>query len=194
MLGVVDRALSAQFRRLGAHIGRKPGYYIVLPVVISLLAATGVQQLRYESDIEYLFSPVNGRSKTEKATVERLFPTNFTEFDPGRSANTGYYIRLIVTKPGGGSLLTQEVFAELAELDRVVRDVKVDAGTEQWTYDQICAMWEGKCRENVALKMGEFITDVEAGKSKVTYPLWYVDDTCCPSSRRWGRRFWMGRT
>ena len=177
---MVDRQLSDKFRRLGAHIGHKPGYFIVLPVLISLLAATGVQQLRYQDDPEYLFSPVTGRSKQERATVDRLFPTNFTAFNTGRLTDTGHFIRLTITDPNGGSVLTQEVFDELVKLDKVVREVVVDAGEQRWTYDQICASWDGKCLDNVALKMRDHMADVEAGRANVTYPVWLVGDDILP--------------
>ncbi|KAF0307910.1 Patched domain-containing protein 1 [Amphibalanus amphitrite] len=186
-LGVVDRVLSAQFRRLGAHIGRRPSYFIIFPVMITLLAATGVQQLRYQDDPEYLFSPSTGRSKQERATVDRLYPTNFSQFNTGRMADMGHFIRLVVTAPaGGGPLLTERVFDQLYELDEAVRKVRVDAGEESWTYDQICATWGDDCLDNVALKMRKYIKDVEANKSTVTYPVWFEADDVLPVIETFG--------
>ena len=175
-MGLVDRVLSAWFRRLGERIGRKPGFFLVMPVMISLLAATGVQQLRYQDDPDYLFSPSNGRSTEELAIVERLFPTNFTNFNTGRMTDTGHFIRLIVTAPGGGSVLKQDIFDDLVKLDKIVRDVEVDAGEEQWAYDQICASWGGECLDNVPLKMRKYMADVEANRTMVAYPVWITDD------------------
>ncbi|XP_043232014.1 patched domain-containing protein 3-like [Amphibalanus amphitrite] len=186
-LGVVDRVLSAQFRRLGAHIGRRPSYFIIFPVMITLLAATGVQQLRYQDDPEYLFSPSTGRSKQERATVDRLYPTNFSQFNTGRMVDMGHFIRLVVTAPaGGGPLLTERVFDQLYELDEAVRKVRVDAGEESWTYDQICATWGDDCLDNVALKMRKYIKDVEANKSTVTYPVWFEADDVLPVIETFG--------
>ena len=175
-MGLVDRVLSAKFRRLGEHIGRKPGFFLVMPVMISLLAATGVQQLRYQDDPEYLFSPSNGRSREELAVVERLFPTNFTAFNTGRMTDTGHFIRLIVTAPGGGSVLKQDIFDELVKLDKIVREVEVDAGEEQWAYDQICASWGDECLDNVPMKMQKYMADVEANRTMVAYPVWITED------------------
>ncbi|XP_037076347.1 patched domain-containing protein 3-like [Pollicipes pollicipes] len=174
-LGVVDRALSVQFHRLGLAIGRRPGYFLLVPVLLSLLAATGVQQLRYQDDPEYLFSPETGRAKTERALANRLFPSNFSAFNPGRITDSGHFVRLMVTAPGGGSLLHTAAFDELVQLDRLVRAVEVDAGEEQWHYDQLCASWGDACLDNVALRLQPYVAGVESGAINLTFPVWFSD-------------------
>lgn len=49
-----------------------------------------IQQLKYQMDPEYLFSPVNGEGKAERAIVETYFKTNYTHrFDAGRITRPG---------------------------------------------------------------------------------------------------------
>ena len=81
---IVDEVLRKVFRNLGRCIGNNPGYFIIVPILISALCASGFQRIVFEADPEYLFSPVDGQGKTERAILESHFPMNYTAFDPGR--------------------------------------------------------------------------------------------------------------
>lgn len=51
------------------------------------------QQLHYEIDPEYLFSPIQGEGKTERAIVEKYFKVNYTNnFNVGRITRPGKFI------------------------------------------------------------------------------------------------------
>ena len=60
------------------------GYYIIVPVLLTALFASGFQRITYEADPEYLFSPINGHSKLERQALEKHFPMNYSEFDAGQ--------------------------------------------------------------------------------------------------------------
>uniref|UniRef100_T1GCY0 Uncharacterized protein n=1 Tax=Megaselia scalaris TaxID=36166 RepID=T1GCY0_MEGSC len=77
-ISIVDKTLNKTFFRFGFFIGKNPGYFIIIPVLLALLCMTGFQQLRYEIDPEYLFSPINGEGKAERAIVEQFFKVNYT--------------------------------------------------------------------------------------------------------------------
>ena len=62
------------------------GYYIIVPILCTALAATGFQTITYEADPEYLFSPINGHSKLERQALEKHFPMNYSEFDAGQKS------------------------------------------------------------------------------------------------------------
>lgn len=48
------------------------------------------QQIKYEIDPEYLFSPVRGEGKSERAIVESYFKVNYTHrFNVGRITRPG---------------------------------------------------------------------------------------------------------
>lgn len=86
----VDTALNKAFFHLGRLVGKHPGYFIVVPILLSGLCATGYQRMRYEIDPEYLFSPVNGEGKAERAVVEEFFKPNYTSrFNVGRITRPG---------------------------------------------------------------------------------------------------------
>lgn len=58
---IVDDSLRKLFRKLGECIGVRPGYFIIVPILISALCASGFQRIVFEADPEYLFSPVDGQ-------------------------------------------------------------------------------------------------------------------------------------
>lgn len=118
----VDTTLNKSFFSLGKFIGTYPGYFVIIPVLLTFLCMTGwvfscdlieticisqpshyhfhsinfwhnvhrYQQLKYEIDPEYLFSPVQGAGKIERAIVEKNFKVNYTSrFSVGRITRPG---------------------------------------------------------------------------------------------------------
>lgn len=86
----VDNLLNRSFFKLGLIVGRHPGYFLIVPVLLSLLCITGYQQIKYEIDPEYLFSPISGEGKTERNIVEEYFKVNYTHrFNVGRITRPG---------------------------------------------------------------------------------------------------------
>merc|ERR1712001_247771 len=80
----MDDWLKKTFDRLGRAIGEQPGYFLIVPVLLSALCASGFRRVKFMADPEYLFSPTDGEAKHERAMLEHHFPNNFTAFDPSR--------------------------------------------------------------------------------------------------------------
>ena len=74
---IVDKMLRKCFYWLGFNIGQRPGYFIIVPILLTALLSTGFQQMDYNYDPEYLFSPSQGEAKQERTITEHYFPTNF---------------------------------------------------------------------------------------------------------------------
>lgn len=88
----VDDALNRSFYKLGVIVGKHPGYFLIVPFLLTLLCITGYQRIKYEIDPEYLFSPVRGEGKAERAIVEEFFKVNYTSrFNVGRITRAGKY-------------------------------------------------------------------------------------------------------
>lgn len=86
----VDDMLNKAFFRLGFFVGRHPGYFIIVPVLLTLFFITGYQQIHHNIDPEYLFSPVNGEGKLERKIAEDLFKVNYTtRFNVARITRAG---------------------------------------------------------------------------------------------------------
>jgi hypothetical protein len=61
---------------------------------ISLSFLLSFQQIKYEIDPEYLFSPSNGEGKSERQVVEQYFKVNYTHrFNVGRITRAGKTIK-----------------------------------------------------------------------------------------------------
>lgn len=89
-LTCVDDFLNRAFHKLGLVVGHHPGYFVIVPVLLACICFTGYQRIHYEIDPEYLFSPINGPSKTERAIVEQYFKVNYSHrFNLGRITRPG---------------------------------------------------------------------------------------------------------
>lgn len=174
----VDSALSFAFQKLGYAVGKHRGYFVIVPFFIACILATGLQRLRYEDDPEYLFSPTDGRSKVERAIVDEYFPINYTSnFNAGRITHKGRFGRLIVTAKDGGDILRRSIWNDLIQLDRAIKNLTIVWDDAQYKYDSMCARQEFKCWNNDILDFDSKISDIEAKKYFLKYPIWINYET-----------------
>ncbi|XP_076630786.1 patched domain-containing protein [Colletes latitarsis] len=178
-LTCVDDFLNRAFHKLGLVVGRHPGYFVVIPILLACICFTGYQRIHYEIDPEYLFSPTNGPSKTERAIVEHYFKVNYSHhFSIGRITRPGRFGHLIITsKDGDENLLRTAVFDELVQLDEMIRNVKATYEGEVFTYEQICARWLDQCFSNEVLELTDIIGSVERRELNLTFPMTFHPDT-----------------
>nr|XP_026495368.1 patched domain-containing protein 3 isoform X2 [Vanessa tameamea] len=175
-LTFVDDVLNRSFYKLGLIVGKQPGYFIIIPVLLTLLMITGYQRVNYEMDPEYLFSPVSGQGKLERRIVEEYFKVNYTHrFNVGRITRAGRFGRvIIVAKDNTTNMLRTEIWKELRQLDEYVQNITVtlDNG-ETFTYREECARWEGQCFANDILNLDKIIGEVERGELNLTFPIMF---------------------
>ncbi|XP_037945525.1 patched domain-containing protein 3 [Teleopsis dalmanni] len=171
----VDKTLNKSFYHLGIIIAKHPGYFIIVPVLLSLLCITGFQQLKYQIDPEYLFSPVNGEGKAERAIVEQYFKVNYTHrFNVGRITRPGRFGRVIVIpKDGNDNMIRREIFKELRQLDDIIQNATVHFEGDAFTYKDACARWENECFSNDILNLDFIMDDIESGELNLTFPLMF---------------------
>lgn len=168
----VDRAVSWLFQVVGEFIAKYPGYFIIVPLLVAMCLATGIQRMIYVDDPEYLFSPVNGRSHDERRAVEALFPQNTSfNFDIGRQTKPEKFGRLIVVTKNGNNLLSRKVWDEIIMLDQIIKNMTVLWDDDIWTYEQICARNGRPCYPNDMLDFYPYIDQIENGTFKLEYPL-----------------------
>lgn len=175
-LTIVDDVLNKSFYKLGLVVGRQPGYFIIIPVLLSLLMITGYQRIHYEMDPEYLFSPVSGQGKYERRIVEENFKVNYSHrFNVGRITRAGRFGRvIIVAKDNNTNMLRTEVWKELRQLDELVQNMTVTLPSgETFTYKEECARWEGQCFTNDILNLDKIIGEVERGELNLTFPIMF---------------------
>jgi len=177
-LNCVDVFLKKLFYKFGKSIGDNPGYFVIVPVLLTALCASGFQRVKFEADPEYLFSPTNGDAKHERAMLENHFPTNYSQFDPSRTSEAGRFGRLIITAADGGSLFRTSVWREINFLDDVVRNVTIDWEGKNMSYTDLCATAvNGYCWNNEILEIGNYVGEIESGNLNLTYPIWISFET-----------------
>ncbi|XP_071554205.1 patched domain-containing protein 3 [Temnothorax nylanderi] len=171
-LTCVDDFLNRAFYKVGLVVGRHPGYFVIVPILLACICFTGYQRIHYEIDPEYLFSPVNGPSKTERAIVEQYFKVNYShQFDVSRITRPGRFGRVIVIpKDGGHNMLKSAIWQELQQLDWLIRNVTAKYEDEVFTYEQICARWLDDCFANDILDLRVIMKDVERRDVNLTFP------------------------
>lgn len=174
-LKIVDEKLNKSFYQLGLLVGNHPGYFLIIPVLLTILGMTGYQQMHNNIDPEYLFSPVNGRGKYERAVVEEFFKVNYSSrFNVARITRAGRFGRVILTaNDGDKNMLRANVWKELRELDNLIQNMTVVYNDDTFTYKDICARWLDDCFQNDILNLDYIIDDVEAKRINLTFPLMF---------------------
>ena len=74
-----DLYLAGKFSSLGACVARSPGVFIIVPLLVTLLMGSGVQQFSFTSDVFYLFVPAHAKSIHDRVKLQELFPENLTQ-------------------------------------------------------------------------------------------------------------------
>ena len=180
-LSLVDKFLKQLFYRFGKFIGEQPGYFLIVPLLITALCASGFQRIQHVADPEYLFSPVQGEAKSERNILESHFPTNFSSFDPTRSSRPGRFARLLITAADGETLLRTEVWREILFLNSLVQNISISWDGASYTYQQLCALSEtGECWDNEILQLGKFMRSIESQEMSLAYPIWFNPETFEP--------------
>jgi len=148
---ILDTFLKDIFRSLGRFIGRHPIVFLIIPLIASCLLSTGMFQVTYISDADYLLTPTNGMGRKERALAEKYFPTNFSDFDATRSTKFGLYGYVMVTAKDGNSVLDPGVWSEVKSLQDVIVNLRVSHEGQEYQYEDICAKWNGQCYTNSLL-------------------------------------------
>ncbi|XP_075237604.1 patched domain-containing protein [Lycorma delicatula] len=172
----VDDILTKSFYTLGLKVGKSPGYFVIIPVFVTLICITGYQRIHYEMDPEYLFSPMHGPGKTERSIVEHYFKMNYsTRFNPTRITRPGRFGRVIVIPKEGDNLLSVEAWRELRLLDTIVRNATIIFGEDKNTYryEDICAKWVDHCFENDILNLDLIMDEVVNKTLNLTFPIMF---------------------
>ena len=74
-----DFYLAGKFSSLGAYVARSPGVFIIVPLLVTLLMGSGVQQFDFTSDVFYLFVPAHAKSIHDRVKLQEIFPENLTQ-------------------------------------------------------------------------------------------------------------------
>ncbi|KAK0078399.1 hypothetical protein PV325_002536 [Microctonus aethiopoides] len=174
-LTFVDDFLNRTFYKLGFIVGHNPGYFVIIPVLLSCICITGYQRIHYEIDPEYLFSPINGPGKFERAIVEEHFKVNYSNrFSVGRITRPGRFGHLIIIpKDGSNNMLRRVIWDELKQLDDIIHNITAYHEGKSFTYEKVCARWLDECFNNDILDLVHVIDSVESRELNLTFPVMF---------------------
>eukprot|EP00095_Tigriopus_kingsejongensis_P010659 maker-scaffold627_size122700-snap-gene-0.37 protein:Tk10659 transcript:maker-scaffold627_size122700-snap-gene-0.37-mRNA-1 annotation:"hypothetical protein AaeL_AAEL001299" len=169
----VDQFMRRIFSILGKEIGRRPLVYLVLPLIGTVISLYGFWTANHEADPEYLFIPLNGEGKYERAIIESFFPTNYSAFDPGRITRNGRFGRLHITAKDNGSTLRDDIFQDMLVLDGIVKNLTFTHNNQTLGFNDVCAKDKGSCWSNDILGVASVMQEVENNSMSLTYPIWF---------------------
>ena len=171
-LATFHEFLSKMFFKIGFIIAQHPSYFIMIPVFLSCLAITGIQQLVYEKDPELLFSPSNGQGRAERKVVEALFPIDYSNnFSPSRITRMSHFARFLISAKDNETMLRTSIWEDLMALDEAVKNLTIDWEDETYTFQDVCAKKNGNCLTNQVFNLNEYMYEIENGSMYINYPI-----------------------
>lgn len=163
--------MSTSYRHFGETIARYRFYFLLIPILISLLLSLGIIRLTYIRDLEYLFSPINGRAKKDKDTINKLFPMNISEnFDYLRVVNKIRFGVVIIKNPDDRNMFQEQIFKSVLMVDEFIRSIYITWNGERMNFSRICAKYSGECSKMDVLDLKSRIKNISLGKDNIKYP------------------------
>ncbi|XP_019633705.1 PREDICTED: patched domain-containing protein 3-like [Branchiostoma belcheri] len=142
----IDRGISRLFALYGGFLARHPLPFLVLPVLLAGGLGAGMYFMVSDSSVEGLYTPDNGRGKTERAEAEQHFPVNDSEaFQPSRIITLGRSASVIVTSKGLDDVLRISVLREVLSLYSNISGLEAQVSGTNYTFADLCATWQSRC-------------------------------------------------
>lgn len=168
----VKRELSLCFSKIGYYIGCHPQWFIASFFLITVVLATGFFKLSMVNDIEYLYSPINGRSKIERKSVESMFPVDIsTNNDVTRTSRFGRMGTIIATSNDNDYMMNNASVMDLVKLDRIIQNISIFWNNSFFRYQDLCPKNKyNKCHKNFVLYLKEKLEGIKYGRKFLRYP------------------------
>jgi len=165
-----DLYLASKFESLGSWIARSPGTFILFPILFTLLMGSGMQQFNYSSDIFYLFVPVNAKSIDDVEVIRSLFPRNVSRYVQGSELGINQFMEVILEPKYDDTVLNLPVWEDALFIVNTVKKLKVYYQGHQYSHDDLCLMFDGKCVGNMFLDLLQS-NNVSNMLSHIKYPI-----------------------
>ncbi|XP_023234436.1 patched domain-containing protein 3-like [Centruroides sculpturatus] len=168
----IQYLLSRQFFYLGRLIGRNPKYFVIGPLLLTLILVTGLLNISVNRNLDFLFTARDGRAEQTKKLLEKFFPVNTSSFtDIVRITALHEIISVQIITKDGGSVFRKKVVNEVIKFHNIIKNITVKWNNQTYNYDNLCGKRNGKCVESSFLKLAPHANEILLGKFKVKYPL-----------------------
>ncbi|XP_023240846.1 patched domain-containing protein 3-like [Centruroides sculpturatus] len=169
---IVQIILSKWFEILGRTVSRYPAYFIIIPVLITLILFPGCLNFKEITDIDYLFVAENGEFVKTKEKVEKLFPLNMSECADipritHRLKSPSVYVLGIDTE----NMLQENILKEIKMLDIIVKNLTVKKNELDIGYEEFCGIINGRCFVNPILNVISKLEKRVSNWNKIKYPI-----------------------
>ncbi|XP_077994499.1 patched domain-containing protein 3-like [Glandiceps talaboti] len=151
----IEKRLRQLLKVYGEIVGHHFVPFIFIPVMMTAGLALGSLYFEQNTDTEYLFSPVDGPARKNRAEIEKYFAMDFDDgFTRIRQTDRGRYAYALVTAKDGGDILRKCMIEEILKFDGQVKRLVVRHWGQYHDYDTLCGKWKGKCAaSNAVLKL-----------------------------------------
>lgn len=179
MVYLLGRTLPKLMYKLGYFIGKHPSNFLITPLFICLLCATGLQNIKYQTNVDQLYLPNEGRFADAQTSLNELYPMNYsTIFSKERLINKSKFGKIIITAKDNGTVFREQIFWEIVLFDRIIRNLTIEYDDFQLTFDDICAKLNEQCfNSNTILDLAYQIKEIESNVTQIKYPVWFNQDT-----------------
>jgi len=183
-------------------VARHPYWFIVAPVLVTLLFVYGNFHKNELNDMNKLYIPNDGPSLDERSAIVRWsslspvvqtlsrrpfshFPQLDGKFTPSRSINDDGLVSVVVWAQDGGDVLRPELRRAVLRLNELLVDgVWLDDGAERLTYRNVCLRHRAFCHTNPQLYALDALYSAPGAYDRPTYP----------TAQLGARRFYVGAT
>ncbi|XP_038654127.1 patched domain-containing protein 3-like [Scyliorhinus canicula] len=166
----IEKHLRSAFYKLGHSVNKYVWCFFTIPLILSAALGSGFYFLSINeaNDIEEQFTPINGPAKSERAFIEKHFPTTGSEFSGQRLSTEGSFASLIAVSKGD-NILTKIAFQEILSLDEIVKQLNITYPQDVTVrYDSLCVREADSCFPN---KILDFINHSLATRTEISYPM-----------------------
>ncbi|XP_078665706.1 patched domain-containing protein 1-like [Branchiostoma floridae x Branchiostoma belcheri] len=177
----IEKNLKTWFGFFGCFVSRHEVFFLVGPLCLSGLLGAGLSHVRTDSHIDALFSPYNAPARKERAALGELFPVKEPwEYRNPVQHGDGNYVRVVLTSPGEGNILTERYLQWVRWVDTIVTSEVVTFGGANFTYADVCAFQDGEC---VGEDFRRLLHVLDISQGSLSYPVTLLED---------GRRLFVG--
>ncbi|XP_066280926.1 patched domain-containing protein 3-like [Branchiostoma lanceolatum] len=144
----IEKIIRRLFGQYGRFLARHPLPFLLLSVLVAGGLGAGMYFLDTESSVEDLYTPDNGRGKTERAYVQQHFPTNdSTSFQATRLINLGRSANVIITSKGfDGNVLSPTTLATINAFNTDIKGIQTEVSGKNYSYADLCSKWSTQCQ------------------------------------------------
>ncbi|XP_069770643.1 patched domain-containing protein 3-like [Narcine bancroftii] len=167
----IEKPLCTAFRKLGSCVGKKPWWFLLIPLLVSGGLGTGfcffIQN--ENNNIEDQFTPIKGPAKLEREFIKKHFPAKDSQsFSRQRLYTEGTFASFIAISKDD-NILTKAAFEEILSLDIKVKDFQFADNGRTYSYSNLCAKVGDTCVSNAVLDLVNYDPGLVERK-KMYYP------------------------